>query len=325
MALSVCSATFLNTGTINCAPLMEYADKIIFVPTFAADGTRNKIANNAIFTQVALQALIDHADPTKRWYPTPQIDNLSGERAASTFQTGSSGRRYKVKKGVRSYAFEVMNMWGMNQAAYESFACADMSVFIVDSKGALIGMDAATDDTYRYPIRISKDSMDVILGMPTPEAVVKIMISFEFDDREKDSLLRIMEYVPAVMTANVAEAEGLDAVYSTMISNTTTQFVVDLYAVHNGGSLQKVPIVGLLVTDFYDVRGGANSKAYNVTDSSAIALTSVTESATIPGRYTGVYGAQTSGTIATADVIRLTPVKTQRDFTAVVSNTMAVS
>jgi hypothetical protein len=304
---------------------MDYAAKLIFVPTFAADGTRNKISNSAIFTQVTMQALIDQADATKRWYPTPLIENISGERAASNFETGSTGRRYKAKKGVRTFAFEVMNEYGMGQAAYEQFACTEMSFFIVDSNGALIGLDASTDDTYRYPMRISKDSMDVILGMPMPDKSVKIAISFEFDAREQDSLIRMMEFVPTVMTADVLNAEGLNAVYSTMITNTTTAAVVDLYAIHNGGVLKKVPITGLLVADFYDVRGGASSKAYNVTDSSAIALTSVTESSTIPGRYTIVWGAQTSGTIASADVMRLTPVKTQLDFTAVVSNTMAVS
>lgn len=325
MGLTLCSASFLNTGTINCDPIMDYADKLIFVPTFAADGTRNKIANNVIFTQAAMQALIDHADPTKRWYPTPQIENISGERAAATFETGSTGRRYKAKKGIRTFAFEVINLWGMRQAAYEQFACADMSFYIVDANGALIGLDAATDDMFRYPMRISKDSMDVILGMAMPDKSVKIAVSFEFDDREKDSLLRIMEYVPTVMTANLADAEGLNTVLSTMVTNTVTTLVVDLYAVHNGGSLKKVAIPGLLVTDFFDVRGGAASKAFNVTDSSAIALTSVAESATIPGRYTITYGAQTSGTIATADVIRITPVKTGLDFTAVAGNTMVVS
>ncbi len=325
MSLSACySASLLNTGT-NCGPIMDYADGLIFVPTFAADGTRNRIPNNAIFTQAQMQALIDHADPTKRWRPTPLIDNLSGERAASTFETGASGIRYKAKKGTRTFAFEVFNLWGMDQAAYEQFACSDMSVYIKESSGGLVGLDAATDDTFRYPIRISKDSMDVILQMPMPDKAVKIAVSFEFDKREKDSLLRMMEFTPTVMTADVTNAEGLNDVFSTMVSNTTTQFVVDLYAVHNGGSLKKVPITGLLVTDFFDIRGGAASKAYNITDSSAIALTSVTENATIPGRYTGVYGAQTTGTIGTADVMRITPVKTQLDFTAVVNNTMAVS
>ena len=114
MALSVCSASFLNTGTINCAPIMDYADKLIFVPTFAADGTRNKISNTAIFSQATMQALIDQADATKRWYPTPQIENISGERAASTFETGATGRRYKAKKGIRTFGFEVMNLWGMD-------------------------------------------------------------------------------------------------------------------------------------------------------------------------------------------------------------------
>jgi hypothetical protein len=88
---------------------------------------------------------------------------------------------------------------------------------------------------------------------------------------------------------------------------------------------KKVAITGLLVANFYDVVGGASSKAYNVTDSSAIALSSVAESATIPGRYTITYGAQTSGTLATADVVRFTIVKTQLDFTAVTANTLAVS
>lgn len=316
MALSVCATTFNNTGTINCAPVMQDARKIIFVPTFAADGTRNKIANTAIFTQNAMQALIDHADPTKRWYPTPELENVKSERAASTFETGSTGRRYKAKPGVRSYSFDIMNQWGIYQAVFEAFACADMALYIIDSDGNLIGMEQATDDGYIYPIRVSKDSLEAILMMPEPDKTVKISVSFEFDIREKDSLLRMMAYKSTVMTANPLEADGLNAVYATYSSLATTGFVAALYAVHNG-KMEKVPITGLLITDFFDVRGGTGSKVYNVTDSAAVTLTSVTESAVTPGTYTFIYTAQTS-----ADVIRLTPVKTQLDFTAVVASTI---
>lgn len=324
MSVSVCSATFQNTGTINCSPVMDYADKLIFVPTFSAAGVRNKISNTAVLTQATVQALIDQADPTLRWYPTPQIENMAGERAASTFETGATGRRYKAKTGVRSYSFDVMNQWGLYQSVFEQFACADMSFFIVDATGNLIGMQAATDDGYMYPIRISNDSMEAILGMPMPDKSTKITVSFEFDSREKDSLLRMFQYTALVMTADMANFEGLVPVYMTMVTNTTTAAVVDLYAVHNGVN-KKVAITGLVVTNFYDVVGGASSKAYNVTDSSAIALSSVAESATVPGRYTITYGAQTSGTLASADVVRFTIVKTQLDFTAVTANTLAVS
>jgi hypothetical protein len=318
MALSVCATTFNNTGTVACSPVMDYADKLIFVPTFAADGTRNKLSHTAVFTQANLQALIDQADATKRWYPTPQLENIGGERAASTFETGSTGRRYKAKQGVRAFSFDIMNQWGLYQSVFESFACADMSFFIVDALGNLIGVEASTDDGYLYPMRISKDSMDSILGMPMPDKAVRISVSFEFDTREKDSLLRMMENVSTVMTANVADAEGLNTVYSTISSISTTGFTAALYTKHNG--VTKVPITGLVITDFFDVRGGTASKLYNVTDSAAIALTSVTESPTVPGTYVFVITvAQTS-----ADVLRLTPVKTQLDFTAVVASTILV-
>ena len=318
MSLSVCATTFNNTGTVSCAPIMDYADKLIFVPTYAADGTRNKISTTAVFSQANLQALIDQADATKRWYPTPQIDNIGGERAAATFETGSTGRRYKAKAGTRAFSFDVMNQYGLYQAVFESFACAEMSFYIVDATGNLIGMQAAADDGYLYPIRISKDSMDAILGLPMPDKSVKISVSFEFDTREKDSLIKMMEYVSTVMTANVADAEGLNTVYSTISSISTTGFTAALYTKHNG--ITKVPITGLVIGDFHDVRGGTASKLYNVTDSAAIALTSVTESSTVPGTYVFVITvAQTS-----TDVLRLTPVKTQLDFTNVVASTILV-
>lgn len=323
MALSVCATTFNNSGTINCAPVMQDARKLIFVPTFAADGTRNKISNTAIFTQVTMQALIDQADPTKRWYPTPELENVKSERAASTFETGSTGRRYKAKPGIRSYSFDVMNQWGLYQAVFESFACADMSVYIVDAFGQLIGMNQETDDGYMYPIRISKDSLEAILVMPEPDKAVKISVSFEFDIREKDSLIRMFEYTSTVMTANPLDAEGLNTVYAEYSNISTGGYTVKLYALHSG-VMKKVAITGLLVTDFYNVRGGTASKAYNVTDSSIIALTSVTESSTVPGEYAVVFGAQVSGTLGSGDVVRNTPVKTGLDFTNVVSSTIAI-
>lgn len=316
MAISACSNTLDNTGRVKCAPILAEDEQLIFVPTFAADGSVNRIANDAVFTQATMQALIDQADATKRWYPVGTIEEVNDERAESSFWTAASGRRYKAKKGTRTYRFELANAWGLDMKAFEKFECTEMSFFKVDANKALVGMNKDTDDGYMYPIRISKDSMDTIFMPPTPSTPPRIQVSFEIDSREKDSNLRMFEYDSAVMTADPSAAEGLVNVYATYSSLATTGFVADLYAIHSGVN-RKIAITGLLITDFYDVRGGDNSKVYNVTDSAAVSLSSVTESSTVPGRYTFVYSAQTS-----ADVIRLTPVKTQLDFTAVVASTI---
>jgi hypothetical protein len=318
MAISACSNTLDNTGKVKCAPILAEDEQLIFVPTFAADGTVNKIANTAVFTQNAMQALIDQADATKRWYPVGTIEEVSDERAESSFWTAASGRRYKAKKGTRTYRFELANAWGLDMKAFEKFECTEMSFFKVDANKGLVGMNKDTDDGYTYPIRIAKDSMDTIFMPPTPTTPPRIQVSFEIDSREKDSNLRMFEYDTNVMTADPSAAEGLVNVSATYSSITTTSFVVDLYAVHSGVN-RKIAITGLLITDFFDVRGGTHSKVYNVTDSSAVTISSFAESATVPGRYTIGYTAQTS-----ADVLRVTPVKTQLDFTAVVASTVLI-
>jgi hypothetical protein len=116
--------------------------------------------------------------------------------------------------------------------------------------------------------------------------------------------------ITGISLLNVA---GLVDVLSTNVSCSTTVLVVKLRTKYN------TPVKGLVIGDFYDVAGGAASKVYNVTDSAALALTSVVESPS------GTYTLTMTVAQTVADKIRVTPVKTGFDYTAVIANTATVA
>jgi hypothetical protein len=72
-----CEVGLSNTGLPNCAPIADVTKRIILVPIFANDGTRNEYeVATTTFNQVFFDGKINEADASKRWFPLPDIENI---------------------------------------------------------------------------------------------------------------------------------------------------------------------------------------------------------------------------------------------------------
>ena len=89
-------------------PIASVANKIILVPTYDSTGAKNKWDLTDSLDQATFDALVNQADKTKRWYPLPQLENVGGERADDVTETGPSGRKYRVKQGIRNFTAEII-------------------------------------------------------------------------------------------------------------------------------------------------------------------------------------------------------------------------
>lgn len=290
-----------NTGTPDCLPIQKVAKKQYLVPTKDSAGAKNFHDLTVNFDQAYLDGKVNATDASQRWYPLPDFENVGGERATSIIETAASGKKAKIRSGVRNLTAEMWSQSPFFLGQLEDMSCKEMSVFIVDTDGNFIGMK--TDSTEKiYPIAIDKESFDPILLLASDTTIQKVNLNYDWKQSEKDRFLYMV--TNEEITADIDNARGLIDVSSVNSAITTTTLTVEL-SYRYGAAKQYVK--GLITTDFV---------LFNVTDSLVVAQT-VTESS--PGVYDFVFAAETS-----SDVIRITPSKDSWDFSAVVLNTAII-
>lgn len=301
MAGCACNAGLGNTGTPNCFPIATVAKKLILVPTYKDDGTRNSIdLSTAALDAAELTALINNADASQRWFPVDPMENVTSERAESILESAPSGKSAFIKKGVRSFSGEIWSASPQLVGQLEKARCVDIAAYVVDNNGNIMGHSEQGSDLF-YPIKIDKNSFDAKLVNGTDTTVQKVMVTFNWDDTERDEDVYML--IEDDYTFDILNASGLIDVYSTISGEATTGFVAKLTYIYGSKKSPSVNI-GLVAGDF---------ALYNETTSSAVTITTATESP--DGTYTFVYAAQTS-----ADVITLTPSLDGFDYTNVISN-----
>ena len=311
-----CNESLSNTGQTNCQPLFKVAKKLIFVPTYDGTGALNKLAVGTLFTPSLLTAKLNHATKASRWYPSPDLENVGGDRAESVFDTAPSGKKSFVKKGVRTMSFEIWDEGTEYLYQLEALRCADVSVYVVDNEGNIRGTVPSTEDGFLYPIKIDKASFDAKPIFATDTTVEKIMVNFDWEQSESDAQLRMITATD--MTADLLNAEGLLDI-SIEYSTITQTSVIFTLQERFGSRKTRNKLTGLLISDFYDAVGGTASRLYNVTDSLAVTISTFAESTSSPGTYTLTFASQT-----VSDVIRVTPNKNGFDFTDTIADTFVI-
>ena len=291
-----------NTGLVSCIDELKEAVGIVLTNTINSDNARNRIAITETIDEAFISDLINESDTTKRIYPLMGIENVGGERAESVFNTSTAGTKKFVKKGVRNFTAEIWKGGVALLKKIEGNRCLDLSFYIIDADGKLIGSNKG--DGYIYPFKIAYSTFDAkYIGNNGADAE-RVAISFDFDRNEKDS---DMDYFVTADDIDLTQIQGLIDIYSTISNKSTTGFKAKLTnsfgAVNNRGVL-----TGLVAGDF---------ALYNITDTSTVTISSVTEDP--DGTYTFVIPTQTS-----ADVLRLTPTKAGYDFTNVIATTITI-
>ena len=287
MTFCSCNATIRNTGKPSKQRVINSGVKLIAVRMKADDGTVNGILPTDNINQAYLDAKINNADASKRWYPLGEFKQQEDVRGDSVFESFSDGSNSKTQDGIRSYTGWLINYAAAYLEILESFSCSSFGVFTIDSCGGITG-SLSPDGTILRPIRVNQDSWNPTLVKGTPTESGKVQLNFEFSQLEKDKYLRVIN--DAEITADILDAEGLLNVSGEFSSVTTTGFTVALtvdYDLFLDASQQVVP--AWVLADFV---------LTNVTTNSVVAITSVTE--TTQGTYDFVFPAQLS-----SDVLKL--------------------
>lgn len=304
-----------NTGAGKSA-LQRVAKTGFLVPLYDSNGAKNKYDPEDAFDQAFLDDRINDPDPTKRWYPVGNIKSVTSEKGERVAKEYEDGTIVNVREGIRSFSAIVPNMTPTFLKKLEAWGCREFGLYLGDDCNQLIG---DSDGTYVYPPRVDENSWNPTYTFPTDTAPVEILLSFNFHTSMRDSNLVIVTGIDADLNG----AKGLIDVYAKYTNITTSGFEVELYTEYGVG-LDNVKCEGLLLNDFKDNTLLVPARAFNITDTAVITLTSADESAANAkvdgGKYAIVFAlAQTS-----ADKIALYPKKNGFDFSAVTKNPVTI-
>jgi hypothetical protein len=297
-----CDAPFANIGANPCKDIRKVARRLILVPELDASGAKNEITDLASLTKANLQAKFDAPVIADRWFPTPEMENVESVRADAVVQEFNSGKKAKVRDGVKTMTMFFPLQGNLWMGKLEKFECLKYGFYAIDADGNFI-YTKCPDTGVLKPIMVEPDTTDVEYIEATDSEVSMVKLTFDIKLSEKDSEQR-------VVAADDLDFDGLDEdeVYSlwdveaTYSDISTTSFKAAL-ATDFG-----VKVAGLLETDF---------TLFNQTTSSAVTISTFAE--TPSGTYQFDFVAQTS-----ADVLILTPVKDKFDFAGVTASTIVI-
>jgi len=281
-----------NTGRETC-PMPEHAVKAAYlVKLVDDDGNRNGYTIATLLNETKLSELINDPDPSKRWYPLTDIDNIVTTVTPPTSSTGQFGaKRYAIKKQVEDTEFTVFGRSRADAALWnEGFGCGAWGVYEVDMDKQIYGT-FSDDFTIIYPERIATGSFLATYYKVNPAAnePQKVVVQYTRDMNNDDSMSTIMEGV----TADILGAQGLRVLEFDAVTNiTATGFRVKVYEKSN--SAVRVKKTGLVQ---------ANFSLKNATTNATIAFTGFSESA--DGEYTFTHASQTTGVKAIPSFSRI--------------------
>ena len=270
-----CDTGLSNTGQPSCVTLQSVTSKIIQVPLIANDGTANKINLATAITNSTFTALVNNVDPSKRWYPLPNFENVELAKADTQFEEANSGRKAFLRQGIRSFAGELWATTGTPQflGKLQGDRCVKFGIYIVDVNGNLIGSKVGND---LYPITVDNNSWDPKFMFATDTTINKIMLGFDFDRLFDESTMWMITASEGLIDFNSLNGL-LDVNFSTptQVSGVSINFNAFL---SYGTAINPLKYVGALTGDW---------QMTNLT-TGLVVVGTVTETA-ITGNYTGLF------------------------------------
>lgn len=275
MGQSCCSGGLGNLG---------YQSEALAGPTIggflqqrtANDGTTNGFSSALTsITSVALNALINHPDPSKRIYPVKVLRDFittQGDPQTQSFADGQSGI---TGKGIKSVTAFITGQGGAYIEKLQTHGCEDMNFYPIDVCGGFeIQLDRGNSLLTGIPIFADSWKTDRVAAVANA-TVAGINIAFEYDVLlTVDALHRYIGN--SFIESNLKTIMGLLDVIAVISDQTATGFKATLTTAF-GSVLSAIKVVGWVTADFV---------LNNKTTPGAIVITSATETeAGVSGVY----------------------------------------
>ena len=276
MAGCNCDMGLGNTGRPNCVPIQSVTSKLILVPLYDVYGNKNRIELNDGFLDYNLE-FINASEPSQRWFPLPEFENVEMPKADAQFEESNSGRMVFLRQGKRSFTGE---LWADDSSPQllgklQMNRCVDFGVFIVDVNGNLIGSQAEGDiPNFLYPIPVDNPSWNPTLQFATDSTTQKIVVAFDFDRNFDESTLYMLTSAEAGQ--DILALSGLvDVNFYNFDQPSLTELDFSAWLTY-GTASSKIKFTGANISDFQLVDN---------TTGSTIALDSISEDLANKGNY----------------------------------------
>lgn len=276
-----CAGYIKNTGLPSGDKPFGRIVGLYFVPLLADDGTPNYLDLTANPDPgVTLLGLINHADPSKRWYPMLNLNNVAPSQEDAVFETDDAGNRFKIRDGLQTMTYQFWNV-SHNYFRQVAAACVNFGIVLIDECGNLLG--EYDDQLGRiYPRAVNQNSFNGVYSHATATETSKVSISFDYK-----------------LTTSDADQYMLGASAFTSVSPLYLNGMVDLTIFTQGGSTSG-SVDATILTPFGTVNNpiawlGGNTT--NITVVNQTASTQVTPTTVVHngnGNYTITFTAQTA-------------------------------
>lgn len=280
-----CNVTLSNTGTPGCMPIQDVAKRLILVPLVDASNVKNRIEIASIPTNAEIIALLNEADDKKRFYPLPEMENVTNERGDPITEDFPSGKNVKIRNGVKTFSGQMLSLSGDYAKQIEAFGCSDMGAYIVDAQGNLIG--DGSDPLYLAPLSLDQETWDVRTMDTTDTTIAKIQLGFQWSISVKDSDVRMLLSTDFANDVDWLSYNGLIDLTGTLLTSPAQTPTTFSMKITNGfGSLKNPGTAsGLIYQNFI---------ATNLTTvGNIVTISGAAESSTSPGTYAFTYAMAT--------------------------------
>lgn len=302
-----CKSGASNTGVPFCVDVYQRTRRPIFQAIYDADGNRNSIKDSdfvdGVLPKAYITAMINHTDPSKRWYVMPEVKAVSWAQAEPNTED-IDGIPYIVSDGNITGSFDFLGKNASDKfyGVLESFKCGSYGMIPVTVAGEIVGVEGTNE---LFPQPLEQGTMSLTKAINSKTTVNRITVNFMY---QEDFPVGDINYIGASQIESGA-LDGINGLQDVVLESngvaTTTELKFKATLVF-GGFDNKEPVEGLVVTDLSIDSGVSDSEVYNETTTVAVTVTSLTESSIDgeEGEYTIVMPAQTSGDVIRVDIFK---------------------
>ena len=209
MAVCKCDTGIINSGIPSCVSGFGRIAKLFFVYQVATDGTSNAIPCSQTIDEAYLTSKLNEADPSKRWYPTDKISNVTEVRNDPTTETIDNIDSI-VEQGSRTF-----NGFFVGKAAstptylkfLKSVQCPSVMYFGIDVNGTIVGVETLLSGAAALTgINIQPQTLNSRPVPATSTTLAKNEITFSVDSLVQDETIA---YISAdEITEDLLNANG---------------------------------------------------------------------------------------------------------------------
>lgn len=256
LCVSDCSLKSANTGVPTGASPFGVPVSMFVVPLFAEDGTENQIDCSVdTLDQATIDAFINQADKTKRWYPIIGLENVESAKADNITETFNSGNLAIISEGVRNFTALLPSKTNEYLGQIKNLACGNIGVYLIDSCGNLLGNHRV--DGYLKPMKVAQNTWSGILAWATDTTGQNITLTFNFDKTERDEQLKMI--VASSITADLSNIDGLkDVSWIDSSSDIGSQSATASASTIYGGCQSPILVESFVLGDFTATLNGVS-------------------------------------------------------------------